>query len=173
MAEIPHPWGAYVRLQSKLSTTTSIIYAGSLEAALNVIHQSDFSTEELSEDDMLRLAANAARQERHRSKLRRQAQAAALEEETAARGNDDDGVSTGAPSLDDQLHARLELRRICSRLPDDDWDLLTAAAAGVPYNELAVSHASTSTALRSRVCRLRRALMARRNAGNGATHDLA
>lgn len=74
---------------------------------------------------------------------------------------------------DVQLHARRELRRICSRLSDDDWDLLTGAAAGFQYDGLAVSHASALTALLSRVCRLRRALMARRNAGNGATHDLA
>ena len=164
MAEIPHSWGAYARLQSKLSATTSITFGGALEAALNVIHQPDFSAEAHAEADMLRVAANAARQERHRSALRRQAQAAALDEGTAARGNDDGGVSTGASSLDDQLHARHELQRILSRLADDDWDLLTGAAAGISYDELVASHASTSVALRSRVCRLRQALMMRYNA---------
>lgn len=163
MAEVPHSWGAYARLQSKLSATTSITFGGALEAALNLIHQPDFSTEVFTEVDMLRLAANAARQERHRSTLRRQEQAAALEVETAARGNADLDVSTGASSLDDQLHARRELRRIASRLHDDDWNLLTGAAAGISYDELAASHASTSTALRSRVCRLRHALMSRHN----------
>ena len=164
MAEIPHYWGAYARLQSNLSATTSITFGGALEVALNVIHQPDFSAEALAEADMLRLAANAARKERHRSSLRHQAQAAALDEEIAARGNDDGDVSTGASSLDDQLHARQELQRIASRLPDDDWDLLTGAAAGISYDELAASHASSSAALRSRVCRLRQALMARHNA---------
>lgn len=164
MAETPHFWGAYARLQSKLSTTTSINFGGALEAALNVIHHPDFSAAALAEADLLRLAANAARQERHRNALRRQAQAAALDEETAARGNDDGDVSTGASSLDDQLHARRELQRIASRLPDTDWDLLTGAAAGISYYELAAVHASTSAALRSRVCRLRQALMARDNA---------
>ncbi len=164
MAEVPHSWGAYARLQSKLSTTTSITFGGALEAALNVIHQPDFSVEALDQAALLRHAANAARQERHRSALRRQAQAAALDAETAARGNDECDVPTGATSLDDHLHARRELRRIASRLPDDDWDLLTGAAAGISYNELAASYASTSTALRSRVCRLRQVLMARHNA---------
>lgn len=163
MADIPHSWGAYARLQSKLSATTSITFGGALEAALNVIHQPDFIVEALDEADLLRLAANAARQERHRSALRRQAQVAVVDEETAARGNHDGDVPTGASSLDDRLHARHELRRIASRLPDDDWDLLTGAAAGISYNELAASHASTSAALRSRVCRLRQALMARYN----------
>jgi len=164
MAAIPHSWGAYARLQSKLSATTCITFSGALEAALNVIHQPNFSAEALAEVDTLRLAANAARQERHRSALRRQVQAAALDEETAARGNADRDVSTGASFLDDQLHARRELRRIASRLPDDDWNLLTGAAAGISYDELAASHASTSAALRSRVCRLRHALMSRHNA---------
>ncbi|MBZ0134614.1 MAG: hypothetical protein K8D98_01685, partial [Rhodanobacter sp.] len=167
MAEVPHPWGAYARLQSKLSTTTSIVFGHALEAALNAIHQPDFSAEGLAEATMLRLAANAARQERHRSALRCKVQAAALEEETGARGNDDGVVSTGASSLDEQLHSRRELQRICSRLLDDDWDLLTSvAAAGIPYDELAASHASTPTALRSRVGRLRQSLMVRRNAGH-------
>ena len=166
MAEIPHSWGVYARLQSKLSAATSISVSGALEAALNVIHTSGFSAEALSEADMLRLAANASRQDRHRSALRRRAQAAALDEETAARGNDNGDVSTGASSLDYQLHARRELQRIASRLPDDDWDLLTDAAAGIPYDELAASHASTSAALRSRVCRLRQALMTRHSAAH-------
>jgi hypothetical protein len=164
MAEIPHSWGAYARLQSKLSTTTSVTFGGALEVALNVIHQAEFSVEARDGTSLLRLAGNAARQERHRNTLRRQEQAAALDEVTAACGNDDGDVPTGASSLDDQLHARHELQRIASQLPDDDWDLLTGAAAGVPYNELAVSHASTSAALRSRVCRLRQSLMARHNA---------
>ncbi len=164
MAEIPHSWGVYARLQSKLSTTTSITFGGALEAALNAIHQPAFSVAAFAEANMLRLAANAARQERHRSALRRQAQAAALDEQTSACGSDVGGEATGASSLDDQLHARRELQRIASRLPEADWDVLTGAAAGISYYELAASHASTSAALRSRVCRLRQALMARGNA---------
>ena len=127
MAVVPHSWGAYARLQSKLSATTSITFGGALEAALNVIHQPDFGAEGVAEGVaeayMLRLAANAARQERHRRVLRRQTQAAALDKETAARGSGDGDVSTGASSLDDQLHARRELQRAASRLPDDDWVL--------------------------------------------------
>jgi len=160
MAEVPQPWGAYARLQSKLSTTTSVAFSDSLEAALNVIHQPGFHAEALAEGDMLRLAANAARQERHRSALRRQAQAVLLDEETAARGHDEGDASTGAPSLDDQVHARRELQRIASDLPDGDWNLLVGIATGISYDELAASHQSTSAALRSRVCRLRQALAA-------------
>ena len=71
MAEVPHSWGAYARLQSKLSATNAITFGGALEAALNVIHQPNFSAEALAEADMLRLASNAARQERHRGALLR------------------------------------------------------------------------------------------------------
>lgn len=163
MAEIPHSWGAYARLQSKLSSTTSIAFGGALEVALNVIHQPDFRAKSLTEADMHRLAANAARQERHRDVLRRQAQAAALDDETAVCGNDGGVESTAASSLEDQLHARRELRYIASQLLADDWDLLTGVVAGISYNELAALHASTSPALRSRVSRLRQTLMLRRN----------
>lgn len=163
MADVLYYWGAYGRLQSRLSETTSVTIGGALEEALNIILQPDFNLATLNEADMLRLGANAARQERHRSSLRRQVQARVLDEATAARGHDDVDVSTGASSLDDELHARRELQRISDRLPGEEWDLLTGVAAGVSYDELAVQHSSTSAALRSRVCRLRHALMVRRN----------
>lgn len=166
MAEIPQSWGAYARLQSKLSATTSATIGGALEEALNIIHQPNFSADTLAEADMLRLASNSARQERRRSVLRRQVQVCALSEGTAARGNDDVAVSSGASSLDDALHACRELQRIAERLPADDLELLTGVAAGVTYEELAVQHSSTSAALRSRVCRLRQALLLRRNAAH-------
>lgn len=164
MAEIPQSWGAYLRLQSKLSATTSIIIGDALEEALNIIHQPEFSVDTLAEADMLRLAANAARQERHRCALRRQVQDAALDEATAARGNDEGDISNGVVSLDDALHIRRELQRIAERLSEDEWDLMTGVAAGLSYEELAVLKSSTSAALRSRVCRLRRALKFRRKA---------
>lgn len=164
MAEIPQSWGAYSRLQSKLSATTSIIIGDALEGALNIIHQPDFCVETLAEADMLRLAANAARQERHRCALRRKVQAAALDDETAARGNDEGDISNGASSLDDVLHTRRELQRIADRLSGDELDLITDVAAGLSYEELAIQHSSTSAALRSRVCRLRQALKFRRKA---------
>lgn len=165
MADIPQHWGAYARLQAKLSTTTSVTIGGALEAALNVIHQPDFSVTALHDADMMRIAANAARRERHHGALRRQAQAVALDEVASARSVDDGDPGSGASSLDDQLHARRELQRIADRLSDDDWNLVTDVAAGTAYEELAAPYSSTPTALRSRVFRLRRAMSARR-----ATH---
>lgn len=162
MAEIPRLWGAYAHLQSKLLGTSSITVGGALEAALNIVHQPDFIPEALAEATMQRLAANAARQERHRGALLRQVQETALENCVADRGSDDQDTPTGASLLDDQIHARHELRHIASKVDDEDWDLLTGVGAGISYDELAEAHASTASALRSRVCRLRHALMSRR-----------
>jgi hypothetical protein len=164
MAAIPHPWGAYAHLQNQLSETRSVPYGGALEAALNIIHQLDFTADQASEATLSRLAENAARQDRHRSALLRVEQAGALEAAAAARGNDAGDVYSGAYSLDDAVHARRELQKIANYLPDDDWSLLVDASTGEQYPVLAVRHASTAAALRSRVCRIRAALVARRPA---------
>ena len=72
---------------------------------------------------------------------------------------DDEGeMSIGARCLDDAIHARRELARLAATLREPDWELLTGVAAGLSYDELAHQHASTSAALRSRVCRLRQAI---------------
>ncbi|MGR0116367.1 hypothetical protein [Ralstonia pseudosolanacearum] len=163
MTEIPYEWAAYARLQSKLAASRSIVIARALEEALNVVHQTEFRPEAVAEADLHRLAANAARQERHRGALRRQVQALALDEATAARQIDDGDTSTGASSLDDAYHARRELQRLSGCLAEDDWSLLLDVAAGIPYGELAAQRSSTPVALRSRVCRLRQVIGESRN----------
>jgi hypothetical protein len=62
--------------------------------------------------------------------------------------DDEGGVSLGARSLDDAIHARRKLARLAATLRKPEWDLLTGVAAGVYYDELALQHASTSLALR-------------------------
>ena len=164
MAAIPHPWSAYAHLQAQLSETRSAVHAGALEEALNIVHLPGFTADQLSEATVARLAANAARQVRHRASLLRLHQDAALEDATAACGNDGGDIFSGARSLDDAVHARRELRKIADHLPDDDWNLLVGASTGEEYEVLAERHASTSSALRTRVSRLRTALVARRTA---------
>ena len=158
MAEDPHQWHAYACLQSKLAATNSIVYGQALEEALNVIHQPGFRPDALAEPTLLRLAANAARQERRRGVLRRQAQALALDKAATVLQNDDGEVSTGTSSLDDAIHAQRELQRISECISDGDWDLLTDVAAGIDYGDLAAKHSSAPAALRSRVCRLRQSI---------------
>lgn len=164
MAAIPHPWSAYARLQAQLSLTRSAVHAGALEEALNIVHVPGFTADQLSEATLARLADNAERQDRHRASLLRLYRDAALEEATAARGNDGGDVFSGARSLDDAVHARRELQKIADHLPEDDWNLLVGASIGEEYQVLADRHASTPTALRTRVSRLRAALVARRGA---------
>lgn len=161
MADIPHLWEAYARLQGKLSSTNCITIGAALEEALNVVHQPDFRPESANETDLRRVAATAARKERHRALLRRRAQAQALSDAAATHADDQGEIGIGARSLDDAMHARRELARLAATLREPDWDLLTGVAAGVSYDELASQHASTSSALRSRVCRLRQTMATR------------
>jgi hypothetical protein len=158
MAEIPHSWEAYERFQTKLSSTSCITIGAALEEALNVVLQPDFRPESTTETDLLRVAANAARQERHRLSLHRRAQAEARNGALKIGADDEGEMSVGARCLDDAIHARRELARLAAALRAPDWDILTGVAAGLSYDELAHQHASTSAALRSRVCRLRQAL---------------
>ena len=158
MADIPHLWGAFARLQRKLSATNCITIGAALEEALNVVHQSDFRPESANETDLLRVAATAGRQARHRASLHRRVQAEALGDAAESHADDGREIGIGARSLDDAIHARRELARLAAILREPDWDLLTGVAAGETYDELALQHASTSAALRSRVCRLRQAI---------------
>ena len=155
MAEVPHSREAFADLQRKLTGTICITIGAALEEALNVVHQPDFRPESVKETDLLRVAASAARQARHRASLRRRAQAEALGDAAESHADDRGEIGIGARSLDDAIHARRELARLAAIVRAPDWDLLTGVAAGETYDELALQHASTSAALRSRVCRLR------------------
>lgn len=157
MTDIPHPWGSYARLQRKLFSTNNVTIGAALEEALNVVHQPDFRPETITEVGLLRMTASAARQGRHRDALRRRARSETLDSAIVP-DSDDCEIGVGPMSLDDALHARRELTRIATILREADWELLIDVAAGLPYQELAVLHASTSTALRSRVCRLRQVI---------------
>jgi hypothetical protein len=160
MAYIPPSWEAYGRLQRKLSSTNCAAHAAALEEGLNVILQPDFVPGTVEEADFLRVAASAARQDRHRAMLRRRAQAAVPDTCPASSkmGDDEPDADTLGSALDDAMHARKELARLAATLREPDWELLTGVAAGVSYEELAREHASSAAALRSRVCRLRDAL---------------
>ncbi|MCR1770717.1 hypothetical protein [Burkholderia glumae] len=158
MAYIPPSWEAYERLQRKLSSTNCAAQAAALEEALNVILQPDFVPGAVDEPEFLRVAASAARQDRHRAALLRRVHAVAAGQRLPNTSDDKQESGSGASSLDDEVHARKELARLAAMLREPDWELLTSVAAGVSYGELAREHASSAAALRSRVCRLRDAL---------------
>lgn len=162
MAYIPPSWEAYERLQRKLSSTSSIAHAAALEEALNVILQPDFVPGAVDEEDFSRVAASAARQERHRATLRARARHSA-DANLAIASFDDDTCEIGLrPScIEDALHARKQLARLAAMLREPDWELLMGVAVGTTYNELAQEQAASATALRSRVCRLRELIAAK------------
>ena len=161
MAYIPPSWEAYERLQHKLSSTNCTAQAAALEEALSVILQPDFVPGSVDEAEFLRVAASAARQDRHRAALLRRAHAVAAGPCLPNTSDDKPESGSGASSLDDAVHARKELARLAAMLREPDWELLTGVAAGVSYGALAREHASSAAALRSRVCRLRDALTGR------------
>lgn len=156
MVDIPHSWEAYARLQRRLSQTTCITTAAALEAALNVVHRPDFRPEDFTDDVFKTVADTAGRRERdHLQILRRHAAPQQTSRFTMPDGSEDAAVDVWPKSLDDQVHASRELARIEAMVPAADWELLIGVAVGGSYEELAIELASSSGALRSRVCRLR------------------
>jgi hypothetical protein len=159
MAEIPHSWGAYARLQERLARTTNIKTAAAMEAALNVVHRANFQPEAVTDDVLKRVADTAGRRERDHSRLRR---AYGVPEQggqcTAPNDSGSPAVQVRPQSLDEEVHASRELSRMRTIMPEPDWDLLIGIAAGASYEELAVELTTSSGALRSRVCRLRQTI---------------
>lgn len=156
MADIPHYWEAYARLQHRLARTTCVRTAAALEAALNVVHRPDFKPEGFTHDILKGVADTAGRRERNQLQLLRRYAAPQQSGYVATpRGSEDVAIEVRPQSLDDEVHASRELVRIEAMVPEPDWELLMGVAVGASYEELAIELASSSGALRSRVCRLR------------------
>ncbi len=165
MADISQSWGAFARLQHKLSKTTRVEHAAGLEVALNVILGPAYSIEAATEADFLRVAESAKRRERNRALLRRRYPGdLPTGAPTVEAGSGDDvrhgGLAPHGWSLDDNVHAQREFARLASQLAEGDLALLIGVAAGMSYEELALQHHASCSALRTRVTRLRHALAA-------------
>jgi hypothetical protein len=145
VAAIPHSWEAYARLQRRLARTTNIGAGAALEAALNVVHSANFKPEDLTDEGSERVAATAGRRERDHLRLLR------------SYGTADHTVRS--QSLDHAVHAERELFRLKTMMPERDWELLVGIAAGFSYEVLAAEIATGAASLRSRVCRLRQAII--------------
>jgi hypothetical protein len=153
----PQSWAAYARLQKKLQNTTDIEHAASLERALCLILEPDYSVVTTSEADFIRTAASAGRQERHRAQLRR-IHAEHIPVGLQNEGQVEPGEAQSAISLEQEVHARRELRRLAATIGSEDWTLLLGVAIGMTYDELSDKHGAPAGTLRTRVARLRRAL---------------
>jgi hypothetical protein len=138
MAELPHPWSAYLRLQTQLKDNTCIDDRNwGLEAGLNSIVNTAKAALPVSDEGITRAIASEARRERHRAHLRRKHLAQSAETLDARR----------------MLEARSNLRAIQSLVTVPDWDLLFALGEGHEYQEL-----GAPGSLRIRALRLRQGL---------------
>jgi hypothetical protein len=138
MAELPHPWGAYRRLQSQLDASTQIDDRNwGLESGLNEVLEGA-RTATFAPDDIVRAISSEARRERHRAHLRHRHLAQSDEQ----------------PDPRSLIEARSDLSVIRSLVSAADWDLLVALGKGREYQELGVPGR-----LRVRVLRLRRDLL--------------
>jgi hypothetical protein len=141
MPEFRDRWGAYARLQEKLARRGRVDdRTWGLEAGLNRLLAAGLPAEE----DLHRTIRSESRKERHRTKLRRTYLT--------------DEASTGM--LEHVVAARRRLRGIESRFPANDWILLRAVGEGHTYEEIARIAKVSPGALRARVLRLRRTLVA-------------
>jgi hypothetical protein len=145
MADLPHPWDLYVRLQrDSLRCHRVSNYSWGMEAAMGRILTSLENDKPAAPDEISRAAASERRLERDRAHLRL--------------------VHFGGSEISDHpevcLAARQELRAAESKVSTKDWSILCQLAAGHNYAELAIANGGTPGSLRIRVLRCREHLIA-------------
>jgi hypothetical protein len=146
MADLPHQWRAYARIQLQLSRCTRLGYrAWGLEAGLNFLLRPEAET---SESELERTMAAAARRHRYQSALIRRDRGSANDDEADPR------------SISEAVGAQQALRRIRSSVSETDWFALTSLAEGSGYADLAEPLGTSIGALRVRVFRVRNQLYA-------------
>ena len=140
MADLPHPWPIYARLQTALSSSSRISdEAWGTEAALDHIITTVVVGEQLTADDAGRTAASRRRLERRRRRER-----GLLMYSSEISG-----------SLEAQIVAREELRIAEAKVSPLIWSLLVDVAIGNDYSELGMAMGVSAGALRVKVLRAR------------------
>lgn len=138
MENLPHPWGAYARLQTALDERSRVDdQSWGLEAGLDRLLESDVQPP--TEAEIARAVRSENRGERHRARLRRV--------HLAVEGTVSDAEAVVA--------ARQALRITQAQVDEDDWVLLRAIGEGYEYGEIAVDQDISAGHLRVRVLRLR------------------
>ncbi|PZP44812.1 MAG: hypothetical protein DI601_11220 [Azospirillum brasilense] len=144
MAEIPHPWRAYARLQQQAGRSRRAdVRSWAVEAGLDHLLGAPVGAAE-ADEDVARAISAVCRREVHRGRILRR----------HAGGNNHRHPEAA-------LHARLMLEAIRSRLTEPEWDILCDIGAGRSYDEIAEARGGTPGACRVRVLRLRRTLSER------------
>jgi hypothetical protein len=143
MADLPHPWGMYARLQNYLRHEHCVgDRSWGTEAGMDRILDSAFGVPPAGEE-VNQVIATSRRRERHRGSRREP-----LPED----------IATAHP--EGALIARSELEEIRRKVGDRNWRLLTAVAAGYDYKEISVVLSVHPGAARVKVLRLRAGLAA-------------
>jgi hypothetical protein len=143
MADLPHPWAMYARLQTNLRRDTRVgDRSWGTEVGMDHILVSA-SGAPLTEDEVNQVIATGRRRERHRGSRR----APLL-----------DDIATAHP--EGALTARSELAAIRRRIGDRNWELLTAVGIGSDYKEISTAVSVPPGAVRVKVLRLRASLAA-------------
>ena len=143
MADLPHPWGIYARLQKNLRCEYRVgDRSWGTEAGMDHILESAFSLPP-TEDEVNQVIAASRRRDRHRNSSRE----SFLED-----------ISTAHP--EGALSARSELAAIRRKVGDHNWDILAALAMGSSYQEVTTTTSLSVVATRVKVLRLRALLAA-------------
>jgi hypothetical protein len=132
---LPPPWEAYLRLQSKLDGTTQVNgRTWGLEATLDALLAG--AAPPLS---LPTIISTTERRERHRARLRRTYPSALW-------------PVVNQPAA---IEARVELQQIRRLLHPCDWQLVSNVAAGMDYRTIGNDLGTTPSSLRVRVTRIR------------------
>ncbi len=144
MAEIPHSWRAYARLQHQVGRSSRAdARAWAIEGGLDHLLEDTVGGVD-GDEGAIRSVAAARRREVHRSgALRRHAKA-----------------WSGFQHPEAAIHARLTLEALRKRTTGSEWDILCDVGAGWSYDEIAKVRGGTPGMFRVRVLRLRRTLAA-------------
>jgi hypothetical protein len=143
MADLPHPWGMYARLQTNLRRDCQVgDRSWGTEAGMDHILQSA-SSAPATEDEVNQVVATSRRRERHRGRRRE-----------PLLGD----IATAHP--EGVLTARRELAAIRRKVGDRNWELLSAVGIGSDYNEISIALSVPPGAVRVKVLRLRASLAA-------------
>lgn len=143
MADSPHPWAIYARLQNILRREYQVgDRSWGTEAGMDYVLESNLG-DSPTERDVDRVIATARRRERHRG---------------ARRDLLIDDIATAHPDV--ALTARRELAAIRREVGDANWALLAAVGSGSDYKEISNALSVPPGTIRVKVLRLRASLAA-------------
>ena len=144
MSELPHPWGAYARLQARSSRNSRIdSFSWGMEEEMNLFVADPVTYISQGNRRSERLRATVARRERHRANLRK------IHE-----------IELAPPPINPVAHfeAREALGAMESALTPAQWELVLAVAMGYEYAEIHLKRGFAVLAARAQMYRLRQRL---------------